>query len=257
MDKKQNKINKISAIILLAGYGKRITSVTKNPKCLLKINNQTIIDRNLNLLKEHNIKDITLVLGYKKDLIKEQLKKHKGYFNFTYAYNNNYKKCGNSYSLLAGLKKTKGKSLIFDGDLIYAKKILKNFLLKGYASSFLIGKTSIKNIECAKALADKEGYIRKTIDKRLINKTELKDFNFVGEAIGIIKISNKIRKLMIIGLNNFLRNKKNLNLNWEHFMNKFLQKNLIQYNKVFNSDWIEIDTKQDYIKAVSLFKKND
>jgi len=180
-----------------------------------------------------------------------------GYFNFTYAYNNNYKKCGNSYSLLAGLKKTKGKSLIFDGDLIYAKKILKNFLLKGYASSFLIGKTSIKNIECAKALADKEGYIRKTIDKRLINKTELKDFNFVGEAIGIIKISNKIRKLMIIGLNNFLRNKKNLNLNWEHFMNKFLQKNLIQYNKVFNSDWIEIDTKQDYIKAVSLFKKND
>jgi choline kinase len=119
----------------------------------------------------------------------------------------------------------------------------------------LIGKTSIKNIECAKALADKEGYIRKTIDKRLINKTELKDFNFVGEAIGIIKISNKIRKLMIIGLNNFLRNKKNLNLNWEHFMNKFLQKNLIQYNKVFNSDWIEIDTKQDYIKAVSLFKK--
>ena len=38
-------------------------------------------------------------------------------------YNKNYKKFGNSYSLFIGLKKTDCKTIIFDGDLVYSKKI--------------------------------------------------------------------------------------------------------------------------------------
>ena len=43
MDKKQNqkKLDKLSAIFLLAGFGKRISDITNNPKCLLKINKKT------------------------------------------------------------------------------------------------------------------------------------------------------------------------------------------------------------------------
>ena len=47
---------------------------------------------------------------------------------------------------------------------------------------------------------------------------------------------------------------KNLSLNWEHFMNKFLTNNH-RYNMTLNSQWIEIDTKEDYIRAISIFKK--
>lgn len=247
----------ITAIFLLAGYGRRISSLTKNPKCLLKINNETILDRNLNLLKQLKIKKIILVLGYKKNLLKKHLKKYKKSFNIKFAYNNNYKKYGNSYSLYKGLNKSKQKCIIFDGDLIYTKKILQNFLSKSYESSFLVGKSTINNVECAKTLIDKNGYVKKTIDKRLIKKSELIDLKFVGEAIGIIKISNKIRKLMVIGLKKFFRNKKNIILNWEHFMNEFLKNNSIHYNRTINSKWIEIDTKYDYVRAISLFKLND
>lgn len=254
MDKTKKKINKTSAILLLAGYGKRIANITSKPKCLLKINNQTIINRNLNMLKELKIKNITLVLGYKKELIKKEIVNFKKYFKFNYSYNKNYRKFGNSYSLFIGLKKTKGETIIFDGDLIYSKKILENFLFNGHLSSFLIGKSSIRDIECAKALIDKNGFVRKTIDKRLINKLELKKYKFIGEAIGILRVSNKIRTLMINELKKFLKNKKNLILNWEHFMNEFLKDNNIMYDKTHNSQWIEIDTKKDYLKAISLFK---
>ncbi len=254
MDKKKRQIIKTSAILLLAGYGKRIASITSNPKCLLKINNQSIIERNLIILKELEIKNVTLVLGFKKELIKKEIIKFKKYFNFNYSYNKKYRKFGNSYSLLVGLKKTRGKAIIFDGDLIYSKKILENFLINGHQSSFLIGKTSIKDIECAKALVDKNGFVKKTIDKRRIYKYELKKYKFIGEAIGILKVSNRIRNLMIHGLKKFLKNKKNLILNWEHFMNEFLEKNSIMYNKTLSSKWIEIDTKKDYLRAATLFK---
>ena len=62
---------------------------------------------------------------------------------------------------------------------------------------------------------------------------------------------------MIKDMNNFFKVKKNLPLNWEHFMNEFLTNNHIRYNKTLNSQWIEIDTKEDYVRAISLFKKND
>ena len=59
---------------------------------------------------------------------------------------------------------------------------------------------------------------------------------------------------MIKNLNYFLKKKKNLKLNWEHFMNQFLVKNNIKYNKTFDNSWIEIDDKKDFIKAKKIFK---
>ena len=38
-------------------------------------------------------------------------------------------------------------------------------------------------------------------------------------------------------------------------MNEFLKINKINYNKTFNSQWIEIDTPDDYLQAISIFKK--
>jgi choline kinase len=257
MDKKQNLINNHSAIFLLAGSGNRIAKLTKEPKCLLKINNQTIIDRNFRILKKLNIKKIILVLGFKKNLIKKKIIKHKNDFDIKYVYNDDYVKKGNSYSLLKGLKKANSESLIFDGDLVFSEKILQNFLKSKQKSSFLVGKTSIKNAECAKVLVDEFGYIRKTIDKRLIKRKELKDLKFIGEAIGIIKIENVVRKKMIQGLEKFLSIKKNLHLNWEHFMNMFFEDHDIKFKKTINSQWVEIDTKEDYNLAQTLFRKND
>lgn len=245
----------MEAIFLLAGLGSRISKLTKNPKCLLKINNEEIILRNLRLLKKYKIKNITIVLGYRKMVIKKTLMKLKENFNFKFAYNNDYKSKGNSFSLFKGLKKVDSNCLIFDGDLVFSDKILSNFLKDSFNSSFLVGKTSIKNKECAKVLVDNYGNVKKTIDKRLIKKKELIDLSFVGEAVGIIKISNRIRKIMLSEFENFFKNKKNIGLNWEHFMNYFLVKNPIKYNKTFNSDWIEIDNRNDYYKAVKIFKK--
>ena len=65
----------MEAIFLLAGLGSRISKLTKNPKCLLKINNEEIILRNLRLLKKYKIKNITIVLGYRKMVIKKTLMK--------------------------------------------------------------------------------------------------------------------------------------------------------------------------------------
>ncbi len=248
-----DKRKKFTAVILLAGSGSRISDLTRDPKSLLKINNISLLIRNLKLIKLLNFKEVILVLGYKYKLILNEIKKFSG-LKINYTLNENFKKFGNTYSLFLGLKKSKTDTIIFDGDLIYSKKILENFIFKGHSSSFLVGQGSLSNKECAKTLIDKKGNVKKTIDKRFIKNDELKKYKFIGEAVGIIKISKILKKKMIKNLNYFLKKKKNLKLNWEHFMNQFLVKNNIKYNKTFDNSWIEIDDKKDFIKAKKIFK---
>ena len=63
------------AIILAAGIGSRLGKTSKNkPKCLLRLNNkkETIIERQIKVLKQNKIKDILILTGYKtKEIIKK------------------------------------------------------------------------------------------------------------------------------------------------------------------------------------------
>ncbi|GAH22768.1 unnamed protein product, partial [marine sediment metagenome] len=61
-------------IILAAGYGSRMYPLAQDmPKCLLPILNETILGRQLRILKECGLSDITVVAGFHKEKIIEQV----------------------------------------------------------------------------------------------------------------------------------------------------------------------------------------
>ena len=63
------KIN--TALVLCAGYGKRLNPLTlNNPKPLLKLNNLTLLENTINLIKKLGINKIKLNTFYLKDQIK-------------------------------------------------------------------------------------------------------------------------------------------------------------------------------------------
>ncbi len=64
------------AIILAAGEGKRLQSLTLNkPKPLLEIRGQSILENMINYLKKSGIEDIIVVTGYKYQLFYKLQKK--------------------------------------------------------------------------------------------------------------------------------------------------------------------------------------
>ena len=65
-----------TALILCAGLGKRLNPITlKKPKPLLELNNITLLENTINLIKELGIKKILLNTFYLKDQIKDYLNK--------------------------------------------------------------------------------------------------------------------------------------------------------------------------------------
>jgi len=66
-----------TALILCAGYGKRLNPITQNiPKPLLKIKNLTLLNHCINLIKNLNLDKILINSFYLKEQIKQFVKDH-------------------------------------------------------------------------------------------------------------------------------------------------------------------------------------
>lgn len=64
----------MKAVVLAAGLGKRLSSVTvEKPKVLVKIGEKTLIEHNLDKLRNLGIKQIALVVGYKGEMVRQLL----------------------------------------------------------------------------------------------------------------------------------------------------------------------------------------
>ena len=64
------------AVILGAGFGKRLTPITNEiPKPLVKIGNETILEKTIKLVKKLNLKKILINTHYKRDQLKNFIKK--------------------------------------------------------------------------------------------------------------------------------------------------------------------------------------
>lgn len=242
---------KISALILVAGRGKRISKYTNKPKCLLKVKRRTILERNIDILLGFGFKNIYIVIGYKSKLIKKEINKLKRKIKIKYVYNKKYKTHGNSYSLYLGLMKLNSDVLFIDGDVIYDKKILYDYLKHTSSNSILIGKGNKNDVECGKVFGT-EKLVKRIIEKRIFKE---KKHKFLGEAIGINKLNKKYIKYFIKFGKNVFKKKENLNLNWDTFYDSFLLKKLpMKFFFTSDNKWVEIDNYKDYKKAKKLIK---
>lgn len=244
---------KVTALILAAGYGSRIAEVTDDPKSLLKVNNRSLMQWHFDSLKAVGIKDVVVVTGYKKEVLEDYLDKFKSEFNVTYARNDDFRVKGNTWSFFYGLEKVENDFLLFDADLIYETQILRSFVEDENANQILVGESSIDDIECAKTMVDQQGFVRMTIDKRAVSQEERQKFAFAGEAIGILKFSKQYRDDMFEACRSFLADPANVSKNWEHVMNEFLLSHDMGVHQAFSNRWVEIDNREDYEKAKSLF----
>ena len=255
MDKRYQ--NLLTAVFLVAGRGTRILDYTDKPKCLLKLKQKTLIELNIEKFIKIGVSNFVIVIGYKKKLITDHLNEilANKKIKIKYINNKNFVSKGNSYSLLLGLQNVKKKFCVFlDGDIFLSDKILKKFINNSQKNSALIGKGSLNDKECAKVFIDKNKKIRFMIDKIFAPRRILKNFTFLGEAIGIIKLSGNYKNKFIKILQNFLSKKKNYKKNWEKPLNEFLLHYNLDYEFTKSDKWIEIDNKKDYLKAKKSFR---
>jgi phosphoenolpyruvate phosphomutase len=111
----------IQAVILAASRGSKLGDLTKDiPKCMIDIRGQPLLRRLASTFSQGNIKNITVVRGYKKETVNLPF--------IEYVDNDAYESTGEVSSLNAAIKNLKKPSIIAYGDILFRHYILDQLL---------------------------------------------------------------------------------------------------------------------------------
>lgn len=125
----------MQAIMLAAGMGKRLKKYTKdNTKCMLEIQNKTLIERTIEALLEAGVNKLILVIGYKgenlKNFLINECKNPKiKEMNIKFIENPIFDKTNNIYSLYLAKDEIKNDdTILLESDLIYDYELIKKLV---------------------------------------------------------------------------------------------------------------------------------
>lgn len=229
-------------IILAAGKGSRIFKDINKNKCLVKINNQTIIEKIINDAISCGIKNIEVVLGYRSNFVIKIIKKFK---EVSFVINKKYNSTDMVYSSILALKKTNTDAMICYSDIIFNKSIFKKLIGLNYKNITIPYITNWKNVwkrrnksifEDAETFKIKGNKLLEIGNK--ITKKNLKSVK--GQFMGIIYLpKEKIGKL----INEFKRGSNKIQ--YTSFINSLIKIKIpIQIIKHKNY-WYEFDDIDD------------
>ena len=204
------KIN--TALILCAGFGKRLNPITlKKPKPLIEINNVTMLEKSINLIKELGINKIILNTFYLKDHISNFIKSKN--FDINIHIIDDGKSILDTGGGILNMinQSTDDDFIVFNPDTIWANDY-KNEILKMEEIYFL------KKIENILLLVNKNLSFDKNfsgdfnLTNNIISKNDKADFIYIGCQIINKKIFNNqnVNKFSILNIWNKLIDKKKL-----------------------------------------------
>ena len=258
----ENSINKnnCKALIIAAGLGSRLKKHTENlPKCMLDFGGKTLLQRQLDSYKKNGIKDISLIRGYKKEKI--------NYKGIKYFENKDYKNNNILNSIFYAENVINGNIIISYSDILFDTSVVERTLNSDHDISvvvdidwrgYYVGRKDHPISEAENVIFNSNNEVEK------IGKINTGNEEVHGEFIGMIKLSNRGTEIF---KEHFHRLKK---LYWNKpfqrakifqkaYLTDFIQElvdiGIKVHCVIIESGWKEIDTVEDYKKAILGFKR--
>ena len=229
---------------MAAGVGRRLQALNINkPKCLITVQNETLIRRSVNLLVNKGISDITVIVGFMADLIRNELNNDVAYFE-----NPDFQSTNSIKSLWYAKDLLEDNVLLLNGDLYYEHGILDYAINQTNPVVMLADSTRIDNADYRFSFS---GDQINQFGKHLTNhETD-------GEYVGIVRIDQSFIKTFKQALEEMITSGKS-NMWWEEVLYSFIEKRIpIHYFDVAGTFWSEVDNLQDYNYLKNWIKNQD
>jgi choline kinase len=185
----------MKAVILAAGQGTRIRSVHgEHPKCLIEVDETTILDHQLGALSMAGINDVVIVVGYEKEQIVGHVRSKELRYDqrIHFIENPAFAITNNIYSLWLAIDWLRGDSfIVLNADVIFDAEIL-NSAVQPYAPISMIVDPLWRD-ETMKVIIEGD---RVTRMSKKISQEE-----FSGTYIGITVFSTSIQNRLFHKLN--------------------------------------------------------
>ena len=241
-------------IILAAGMGSRLKPLTNDkPKCMVKLFNETLIERQIKIFHNCNINDITIVTGYRGELINIP--------DVNYVKNKNYEKTNMNESLFCALEPSNSPILVTYSDIVFEQKIIEQMLEVTEGLRLAVSLNWKKNYQNRRLhpLSEAENVLMENGRILQIRKniSESSQNQQIGEFLGIMMLSSDNVKILLEKYSYLKQNHKGTFHNAPSLSNAYITDMLqelidssISVDPVFiQGMWHEIDTPEDLKNA--------
>jgi choline kinase len=242
----------MQAVILLAGYGSRLKRDDIPHKCLLPFWDETLLSRHLSILQSLGMERTVLVVGHNKEAVKSYAQSLDLTMPVEFVDNDRYETTGNTLSLVMGLRNREGEFLVMDGDVLYPRAALEEYVRQSRPSSFAVTPVDIDDTEATKVLLRDDQTIESFVTKRDLTKEEKSKFHMAGEAIGFFMLTQAVAHNLVVLYDR--EEARFIQALWEIIFNEITPHNEIHPYPLPSGGCIEIDTQEDYEEALLLYQ---
>ncbi|MCR9002115.1 sugar phosphate nucleotidyltransferase [Rahnella perminowiae] len=119
----------MKAIILAAGLGSRLRPITNDrPKAMVTMLEEPTLFRTIKQLMDVGIKEVTIVVGYKQEMVIKEINKYFGEGKIKFIKNEIFGESGTALSFYLAAKETDSDVLMLEGDVLFETQLLKRIV---------------------------------------------------------------------------------------------------------------------------------
>ena len=237
----------MKAVILAAGTASRLRPLTSTtPKCLLKVNGKTLLERTLDNFISNGIAEFLIVTGYLQEMIIDFVKTNYPELNVKFLYNKDYATTNNIYSLFLAEEFACGNDFILsDSDILFSKDIITALLADKNPDVLAMNRHELGEEEI-KIISDAD---RNVLEISKVCSIE----NAVGESVGLEKMSAKYSAALYKELHQMIDREGFSNVFYEKAFERLIpQGHIFKYLDTTDFFSMEIDTVEDYERVKDL-----
>jgi histidinol-phosphate/aromatic aminotransferase/cobyric acid decarboxylase-like protein/choline kinase len=247
----------MQAIILAAGMGKRLKSLTRdNTKCMVQVNGVTMIDRMLHQIERQHLSRIVIVVGYEGQKLMDYIASLDIRTPIIYVNNPIYDKTNNIYSLaLAKEYLRQEDTLLFESDIIFEDAVLDALVKDPRDTLALVDKyESWMDGTCVK-LSPKDDIVEFVPGKNF----DFRESDRYYKTVNIYKFSRHFSDTHYIPFLEAYQTALGENEYYEQVLRviTMLEEPEIKAKRLHGERWYEIDDIQDLDIAQSMFAPDE
>ncbi|HVG03266.1 MAG TPA: phosphocholine cytidylyltransferase family protein [Nitrospira sp.] len=231
----------MKAVILAAGVGKRLWPVTQHrPKCLIEIGSQTLLSRYLEVLASVKIRDVTIVVGYKQDMIRESVGTQYRGVGISYLVNEEFHR-GSISSLWIARPALCDDVVIMDADVLFHREILRRLVDSPFTNCLLMDDTVKQTGE--ECMVVVQGGRIVALSKKMPAR-----YDVAGEGVGFLKVRRADTAHVIASIKGYI-DQGRWDMEYEDGLLQYFQDVKVGHEKIGGLPWTEIDFPEDITRA--------
>ena len=231
----------MKAIILAAGVGKRLWSITQHrPKCLIEIGGRTLLSRYLESLAGVGIKHAVIVVGYRQEMIRAAAGSGLHGVDVRYLESDQFQR-GSITSLWMARHELDDDVVIMDADVLFHRLILRRLIDSPSPTALLLDDTVTQQTE--ECMAVVRGGRVMALTKHMPERYDL-----AGEGVGFLKVRRADCPMVIRSLKTHV-DRGELDMEYEDALRDFFESVRVGFERIGGLPWTEIDFLEDVTRA--------